>query len=551
MINMIRFCKSLYDYLPVRIRWQIVLFNLFASLLSLSWLIQLHFLITGFSADHQVNIVLAVLTTLSFLASTGFIYYQSKNHISHNNLVLKKLGARLWGHFLGWQHVEFKKRQRMYFFDVFMTNFWRIRGGYQALLMDALPGLSIIFFILAFIVYLHPLITLLFLGLYGLLFISQVSLRKTLARTTRHFHSSWRKSAYQLGRLIDQFELHKIGRGKDTIITNYDQSLDEYLQCGDRVSVASAKWSSFQTVMSQISRVSGIVLIYLFFQAGLIEAPSIVYLIIVMGWLQGQLTRVQQIYPVLIEAVAAYQFLEDFMSYGKVNNRLSDQPASGFNFASIEQIQLQGISFGYQSGQADLPGKAVLNGIDLELKRGRTYLLKGRNGSGKTTLAKLLVGFLAPTGGEIRINGQVLEGEPSPELKSRISYLHQDFSLFYGTARENFSFGSQGERSEFQNYFDELMSDLGDPDYHIGDKGDRLSGGQKQRLALIREWGREADLYILDEPLNHLDEESTEWLKQSIRAKKQDAIIVIISHQEGFESLADNILNMDNGTLHG
>jgi len=540
---MIHFCKTLYSDLTVSIRWKIVLLNLLASLLSLSWLVQLNLLIQGFSDQQQLNQVLAVSTVLSFLIATGFIYFQSKRNIFYNNVVLKTLGDRLWLHFLGWQHVEFKKQQRMYFFDVFMVNFWRVRAGYQALLMDALPALSIILFILAFIFYLYPLITLLFLSFYALLFAAQVGLRRNIARSTSTFHTSWRHSTYQLGRLFDQFELLKMGRGKDTIVKDYNQTMDEYLGCGDMVSVASAKWSSVQTIFTQVSRVAAVVLIYFFYQRGMIDASSIIYLVIVVGWLNGQLSRAQHIYPILIEAVSAYNFLKSYLNEGGVE---SSSGIVSTKFGSIERVDMNDIAFSYQSNDAE---KSVLNGVNLELRKGKTYLLKGRNGSGKTTLAKLLVGLLSPVSGEIRINGIVLEAEPSSELKSRVSYLHQDFSLFYGTAQENVSFGNSDDDLELKQYFDELMNDLVDSDFHIGDKGDRLSGGQRQRLALIREWGRKADLYILDEPLNHLDEESTQWLKQSIAAKKQDAIIVIISHLEGFESLADEILTMNNGKL--
>jgi len=504
----------------------------------------LHFLIKDFNVDSQLNIPLAISTVMNFLLATAFIYYQSKRHIY--NQVLKVLGERLWLHFLNWPHIEFKKQQRMYFFDVFMVNFWRVRGGYQTVLMDALPALSIVVFILIFILYLHPIITLSFLIFYGLLFIAQISLRRNINRSTRSFHSAWRHSTYQLGRLIDQFELHKMGRGKDILEKDYDKTMSEYLQCGDMVSVASAKWSGVQTILNQVSRVALVILIYLFYKKGMIEASSIIYLLIVVGWLHGHLSRVQNIYPVLTEAVSAYGFLESFMNQ---NEKLSELPNTSDSFVelgAIEWISLQEITFAYHSGESK---KTVLTGIDLELRKGKTYLLKGRNGSGKTTLAKLLVGFLSPVSGKMRINDMPLNGELSPELKSRVSYLHQDFSLFYGTAEENFSFGSKGDYLQLNSYFDELMSDLQQSSFHIGDKGDRLSGGQRQRLALIREWGRKADLYILDEPLNHLDEESTEWLKQSIAEKKQDSIIVIISHQEGFETLADEILTMNNGKL--
>jgi ABC-type transport system involved in cytochrome bd biosynthesis fused ATPase/permease subunit len=76
----------------------------------------------------------------------------------------------------------------------------------------------------------------------------------------------------------------------------------------------------------------------------------------------------------------------------------------------------------------------------------------------------------------------------------------------------------------------------------VGERGEGLSGGEAKKIALIRETLRSSELLILDEPLNHLDEFSIQEITREVLKIKQNTIVIIISHQNGFESIADKII---------
>ena len=86
-----------------------------------------------------------------------------------------------------------------------------------------------------------------------------------------------------------------------------------------------------------------------------------------------------------------------------------------------------------------------------------------------------------------------------------------------------------------------LMPGTKPEDKLLGEKGEGLSGGEARRLALIREWIRLADMFILDEPLNHLDDYAINEIMREIVSIKANCIVIIISHQQGFEAIADEI----------
>lgn len=517
--------------------------NLTSSTLSLGWLIQLHLIVSDFDIHTPSTITRIILAALTFLGSVICIFYQGKSNISETSTILKKLSQRLWHKFVSLDYLEFKEYQRIYFFDVFIVNLWRVRTGVQSLLLNTIPALFSGIFLTIFLIIVHPIIAVIFFSGYGLMSLLQLYFTRSFSKITRSFHGTWRSHSYQMGRLFDQYELHKIGRGQDSMEQEFSSSANHFFKKGDEVSTQKLKWSGIQTIILQVSRIGTLVVLYVFYEQGMIPMESMLTVIIIMGWLQTQLAKVQGAIPGIMEAADSYRLIRDFLSKNEATQAPLQPPADNTG-ERIQNIRLNDTSFQY------LPGKTVLRKVNLHLEKGKVYLLKGNNASGKTTLAKILVGLLELKTGKITINGKSIRGKLSTGVQNRISYLHQDFSLFYGSLRENYSFGSVSDHLNFENLYIDLMPDIPDHNQHIGERGERLSGGQRQRLALIREWGKDSDLYILDEPLNHLDEDATAWLKQSIESKREDSIILIISHLEGFEHLADETLKLENGKLN-
>jgi len=190
--------------------------------------------------------------------------------------------------------------------------------------------------------------------------------------------------------------------------------------------------------------------------------------------------------------------------------------------------------------------------VDLEVPRRHVYGFLGPNGSGKSTTIRMLCGLLTPTAGEIEVLGLRIP-EQSEQLRSRIGYMTQKFSLFEDlTVRENLEFlaAVQGvPKAASRRRIDALVDE-----YRFGDRQKQLagtlSGGQKQRLALAGAVIQEPELLFLDEPTSAVDPESRRdfWEKLFDLADAGTTLLVSTHYMDEAER-CHRIAILDQGAL--
>ena len=155
-----------------------------------------------------------------------------------------------------------------------------------------------------------------------------------------------------------------------------------------------------------------------------------------------------------------------------------------------DSIRLEGVRFRYNS---DHPN--VLNGLDLEIRRGERIGVVGSTGSGKSTMVDLLMGLLAPSAGRILVDGADLHDPSHPERlaawRSSIAHVPQSIYLADSSIAENIAFGVQKhqlniarvkEAAEMAQISKFIEDNPGGYNTTVGEKGVRLSGGQSQRM---------------------------------------------------------------------
>ncbi len=189
--------------------------------------------------------------------------------------------------------------------------------------------------------------------------------------------------------------------------------------------------------------------------------------------------------------------------------------------------------------------KQVLKDVNLKIPKGKIIGLLGKNGTGKTTLIKLINDLLTPTSGEILINGK----KPGVESKKIISYLPEktyiDREMKVKDAIKYFE--------EFYDNFDsekakKLLKDL---DLDVNSKISKMSKGMQEKLQLILVMSRNAELYILDEPLGGVDPATRDYILDTILSNFSEGASVIISTHliADIERILDEVIFIDKGQI--
>ncbi len=215
------------------------------------------------------------------------------------------------------------------------------------------------------------------------------------------------------------------------------------------------------------------------------------------------------------------------------------------------RVDFEKVSYRYPDKE-----RLVIKDFNLSVKSGECIAVVGASGSGKSTLMNMIIGFLKPTDGTLKIDGKSIEELNLSEYRHHISVVPQSSVLFSGTIRENITYGLVNYD---QKYFDrvvemanlnEFVKDLPDGlDTNIGEHGDKISGGQKQRITIARALIRNPKILILDEATSALDNISEYHVQKAIESAIKDRTTFIVAHRLSTIRGADRIIVMDNGEI--
>jgi ABC-type multidrug transport system fused ATPase/permease subunit len=218
----------------------------------------------------------------------------------------------------------------------------------------------------------------------------------------------------------------------------------------------------------------------------------------------------------------------------------------------INSVEFENVSFEYEKNQR------VLENISFSLKKGDMVSVVGASGVGKTTLVNLILKVLINTSGSIQVNDIPISQWSQRNLLKRISFLSQDYYLFNKTIKENIKFANPTISDEELVLISkkvgayDFISKLKDQyAYEMGYNGNNLSGGQKQRIGLTRALAKDFDILILDEGTSSLDHLSAEEvINFLIELKKEDKIIILITHDLELAKRSDKIFQLEKGSLN-
>ncbi len=196
------------------------------------------------------------------------------------------------------------------------------------------------------------------------------------------------------------------------------------------------------------------------------------------------------------------------------------------------EISFKNISFKYQNSND------ILKDINLTIHGGSMTALVGHSGAGKSTILNLIPRFYDANSGQIYIDGQSIYDVKIQSLRSNISLVNQDITLFDDTIKNNIAYANIDASDEeikkvadlsfCTEFIDKLPNKF---DTLIGENGVRLSGGQKQRLSIARAMLKKSKIILLDEATSSLDAETESKIQEAIKNLIKDRTTLVIAHR--------------------
>ena len=274
-----------------------------------------------------------------------------------------------------------------------------------------------------------------------------------------------------------------------------------------------------------------------------IASGAFILYIVCLGSIPRPIKQIGKANNLIQRSAAAAERMKEVLD---MKSSIEEKPdASVFSLFS-ESVRFEGVDFGYNGK------KLVLEGINLEVKRGEVMAIVGSSGSGKSTLVNLLPRFYDPTAGRLLIDGHDIKDVTLKSLRAQIGIVTQEIILFNDTVARNIAYGMQGtsrekieEAARMANAHDFISSLPYGYDTSIGERGFMLSGGERQRLAIARAILKDPPILVLDEATSALDAESERLVQEAIARLMVNRTVFVIAHRLSTIKNATRIIVLD------
>jgi subfamily B ATP-binding cassette protein MsbA len=378
--------------------------------------------------------------------------------------------------------------------------------------------------------------------------ISAKTLGKRISKVTTEAQE---KSGYLTTYLVELFKNHKLIKifQKENLEIN---RADEYL------SQLKNKNKKIQTVFVRLSPImeilTGFMVAVLIFYSGKLMSKGEVDINNFFSFLAAMMLAYQPVRSlstlnmIINQGLsAASRILPIIDQKNEIKNSESAKPlkikAAGINFNNV--------NFSYEKNEGP-----TLQSINLKFEGGKMTSLVGHSGSGKSTILNLIPRIYDAKSGDIIIDDQSIYDSTIGSLRSEISMVSQETTLFDDTIKNNIKYGRQEATDDevFKvaklSYCDEFINSLPNKfDTLIGENGVRLSGGEKQRLSIARAMMKKSSIILLDEATSSLDSETESKIQEALKVLTKNKTTIVIAHRLSTILNSNNIYVIDSGKI--
>jgi subfamily B ATP-binding cassette protein MsbA len=359
------------------------------------------------------------------------------------------------------------------------------------------------------------------------------------------------KSGYLTTYLVELFKNHKL-------IKIFQKENSEVNRADEYLAQLKDKNKKIQTVFVRLSPImetlTGFMIAVLIFYSGKLMS-------------KGELD-INNFFSFLAAMMLAYQPVRSLSTLNMVINQglsaasrilpIIDQKNKIKNSESAKPLKIKdaGINFNNVNFSYEENVGPTLQSINLKFEGGKMTSLVGHSGAGKSTILNLIPRFYDAKSGDIIIDDQTIYDSTIESLRSEISMVSQETTLFDDTIKNNIKYGRQEATDEevFKvanlSFCDEFIKNLPNKfDTLIGENGVRLSGGEKQRLSIARAMLKKSSIILLDEATSSLDSETESKIQDALNILTKNKTTIVIAHRLSTILNSNNIYVIDRGKI--
>lgn len=416
---------------------------------------------------------------------------------------------------------------------------------FKNLVLVILPSILTVVISTIISVYKNGYVALFFLLVIPINVLVVTGFRKKLFSTFRAFRRTNETVSTKLNTMLEMMPVTKAHGLESTELNSVNHSLLELKGAGVKLDKTEAKFGSSMWVTSQ--GLSALCLIFSAVMAllGQIGIGDIVLFQTMFNTISGHVSSIINMLPSVTSGLDAVDSVSEIMCAKDVEVSVGKKDIESIDGA----IDFENVSYRYPNTEED-----VIKDFSLSVKKGECIAVVGASGSGKSTLMNMIIGFMFADSGDIKIDGKSIKDINLSEYRHHISVVPQNSVLFYGSIRENITYGLSRYTEEDLNRvvemanLNEFLKDLPKGiDTDIGEHGDKLSGGQKQRITIARALIRNPSILIFDEATSALDNISEYQVQKAIEKAIEDRTTFIVAHRLSTIRNADRIVVLEQG----
>ena len=396
-------------------------------------------------------------------------------------------------------------------------------------------------------IYNNGLISLFFLFLIPLNVAVAVSFRKKIRKSNRDYRVTIESMSARLNTMLDMIPVTKSHGLEELEICSVEDRIKEVAGAGIEVDKNTANFGALMYVVPHV--LSAICLIFCSILAlyGYISVGEVVLFQSLFTSLSGNITSLVNSLPQITKGAESISSIAEIMHANDIETSIGKTPVKSVSGA----LEFENVYYKYNGNDF-----YTIKNFNLSVKKGECIAVVGGSGSGKTTIMNLIVGFMMPTLGDIKIDGKSITEINLSTYRHHISVVPQNSILFNGTIKDNITYGILNytqedlekviEIANLKDFIDELPNGI---NTIIGENGSKLSGGQKQIITIARAIIRNPKILILDEATSALDNVSEYHVQKAISSSIKGRTTFIVAHRLSTIRNADRIIVLDDGKI--